>query len=176
MSEGEGRVDEEFAAIQTVFKALEPLDATSRQRVFEYIAARLAIATGGVAASRPLSSDEGGENRSEVVTAAAEGKFATLAELFDAADPKTNMDRVLVAAYWVQVCEGTESFSSYSVNHALKNLGHGVSNVTTAFDALKGQKPALVLQLRKAGTSRQARKTYKVTNAGVEAVKGMLHG
>jgi len=96
--------------------------------------------------------------------------------MFDVAGPKTNMERVLVAAYWVQVCGGADHFSGYTVNQALKDLGHGVANVTTALDSLKGQKPALVLQLRKAGTSRQARKTYKVTNAGVESVKGMLRG
>ena len=176
MKDREDGVDEEFAAIQTVFRALEPLDADSRQRVFEYIAARLAIVAASVAASTPLSGDERSESPGELGKASAQRKFATLADLVDAADPKTNIDRVLVAAYWVQVCEGAESFNSYSVNHALKDLGHGVSNVTGAFDALKGQKPALVLQLRKAGTSKQARKTYKVTNAGVEAVKGMLHG
>jgi hypothetical protein len=38
------------------------------------------------------------------------------------------------------------------------------------------QKPALVLQLKKAGKSRQARKTYKVTVAGVKAVEAMLRG
>ena len=176
MKEAENSVDGEFAAIQAVFVALEPLDSDSRQRVFEYIAARLGIAAAGVVGSRPLTGDERSESRGNVGEAPPRVEFATLAELFDAADPNTNVDRVLVAAYWVQVCEGAESFSSYSVNHALKDLGHGVSNVTGAFDALKGQKPALVLQLRKAGTSRQARKTYKVTNAGVEAVKEMLHG
>ncbi len=82
----------------------------------------------------------------------------------------------MVAAYWLQVCQGAESFVSYSVNKALKNLGHGVSNVTGAFDALRRSKPALVLQLRKAGKSRQARKTYKVTKAGVAAVEEMIDG
>ena len=176
MEEREDGVDEEFTAMQTVFRALEPLDADSRQRVVKYITARLAITAGGAGASTMVSGDERSEGPSEGAKASTQGKFATLAELFDAADPKTNIDRVLVAAYWVQVHEGAESFNSYSVNHALKDLGHGVTNVTGAFDALKGQKPALVLQLRKAGTSRQARKTYKVTNAGVEAVKGMLDG
>ena len=174
MTEVENGADLEFAAIQTVFDALKPLDADSRQRVFEYIGARLAITT---ATPRPLSSTDGrGEGADGFEEAAAQGKFETLAELFDAAGPKTNMEMVLVAAYWVQICGGVDHFNGYTVNQALKDLGHGVANVTTALDSLKGQKPALVLQLRKAGTTKQARKTYKVTNAGVESVKGMLRG
>jgi DNA-binding PadR family transcriptional regulator len=60
------------------------------------------------------------------------------------------------------------------VNTELKQLGHGVSNITRAFDALKSQKPALIMQTRKEGTSKQARKKYKVTTEGKKAVERML--
>ena len=55
----------------------------------------------------------------------------------------------------------------------LKNLGHGIPNVTKALDSLKGQSPALALQLKKAGTSQQARKTYKITVAGIKQIEAM---
>jgi hypothetical protein len=62
------------------------------------------------------------------------------------------------------------------VNKELKNLGEGILNITSALDALKAQKPALALQLKKAGKSRQARKTYKVTVAGLKFVENMIRG
>jgi hypothetical protein len=58
----------------------------------------------------------------------------------------------------------------------LKNLGQGLANITNAIDGLRNQKPALVLQLKKSGKSQQARKTYKLTVAGIKAVEVMIDG
>ena len=41
-------------------------------------------------------------------------------------------------------------------------------NITAALDDLKEVQPQLVLQLKKSGKSRQARKTYKISVAGVQ--------
>ena len=169
--------DREFAAIQSVYSALEPLEPPSRQRVFEYIAARLEISAVRGAPSSSLAADgEKGEQPTLEEGSASEREFSTFAELYEAANPQSDKDRTLVAAYWIQLCEGKESFVSYSANKALKNLGHGLSNVTVAFNALRRPKPSLILQLRKAGKNRQGRKTYKITSAGVAAVKEMVNG
>ncbi len=177
MSETEVKVDVEFAAMESVYKVLKPLEADSRQRVFEYIAARLEIsAVRGKQSSSLVGSEENEEQLELEEGSTPQHEFATLAELHDTANPRSIKERVLVAAYWLQVIEGADSFVSYSVNQALKDLGHGVSNMTGAFDALKRQTPALVLQLKKAGKSRQARKTYKLTKAGIVAVEEMIDG
>ena len=169
--------DKEFAAMRSVYEALEPLDTESRQRVFDYIGARLEISAARRVTSGPGVEAKGfREESNEEKPSPSEREFATLAELQDAASPVQDKDRVLVTAYWLQICEGGENFSAYSVNSALKELGHGVSNITNAFDALRRPKPALILQLKKAGTSRQARKTYKVTEAGIAAVRAMIDG
>ena len=171
MSESPTEPDLEFAAMRAVYDALEPLDAPSRSRVFDYIAGRFEIA----AADVKHAAEKGSQPEMEGDPPLDSG-FATLAELHDAAKPSTDKDRTLVAAYWLQVCEGADAFVSFDVNRALKDLGHGVSNITKALDLLKRQKPALVLQLRKSGKSRQARKTYKVTNAGIATVLEMTRG
>jgi hypothetical protein len=82
----------------------------------------------------------------------------------------------LVAGYWVQVCGGADSFDGFSVNRELKNLGHGLINVTVAIEGLRKQQPARALQLAKAGKSQQARKTYKLTVVGIKAVEEMISG
>ena len=171
-------MDIEFKAMRQVFEALEPLDAQSRTRVFEYMAARLEISSGNLVppASSTLSGKNDQEHQADDQGGLSPSKFGTLAELYDATSPVSAKDRVLVAACWLQVCEGAESFVGLSVNKALKDLGYGVTNVTNACDALKQQTPALVLQLKKSGTSKQARKTYKITVAGIAAVKDMIDG
>lgn len=161
--------DKEMEAIQTAFKALENLDEEGRKRGFSYLQSRLAIP--GKAILSPET-----EADAPPGLAASQSKFGSFAELSDAAQPMTNGDKVLVAGYWLQNCQSQESWDSQSANTLLKNLGHGLANITAAIDGLKAQKPALVLQLKKSGTSQQARKTYKVTVAGLNSVEAMIRG
>lgn len=169
--------DLEFAAMQGVYAALAPLDPDARARVLDYISSRLGVAKKAAI----LLHDEVDADGEEEVTKGEESavqnqSFSTFAELSDAAQPKNGPEKALVAGYWLQVCQGSESFDGFSANKELKNLGEGVGNITTAIDGLKSQKPALVLQLKKSGKSKQARKTYKVTVAGIKAVEGMING
>ncbi|MBI3185574.1 MAG: hypothetical protein HYZ28_25835 [Myxococcales bacterium] len=116
------------------------------------------------------------QTTAEEVSAGSSHGFTSFGELFDAADPETESDRVLVAAYWRQVAEGASEFASYPVNTLLKETGNTVSNITRAFDTLIAQSPRLVLQIKKAGRSKQARKTYKITREGLRRVETMLTG
>lgn len=175
MTDPQPSLDPEFAAMQAIFAALDPLEDEARSRVLAYIASRLEIdfRAKTKATGEPETADDAQaeEASSEAVGAP---KFATFAQLFDAADPKSNSDKALVAAYWFQVCQGQESFNSQEINKELKHLGHGVANITSAIDTLKAQKPALMLQTKKSGTSQQARKLYMVTAAGIKVVEGMI--
>lgn len=100
--------------------------------------------------------------------------FEHFADLYDATDPQNDADTTLVGAYWFQVVEAEGSFKGYTVNEALRNMGQGVSNITRTCDRLQAQQPALVRQMAKSGKSKQNRKTYKLTNAGVKAVEAMF--
>lgn len=160
--------DAEITAMSAVAQALEPLDEVVRQRVISWAASRF----GG---SPPaLSKLSGTERQMAPAGEAARGEFDSFAELFDAADPRSDKDRALVAAYWTQVCQSQPTFPAQTLNASLKDLGHGLSNVTVALEALKDEKPALILQLKKSGTSKQARKTYKLTVEGTRRVRQML--
>jgi len=97
-----------------------------------------------------------------------------LDELYSRATPNTEPERALVAAYWVQEVRGDGAFDAQTVNAKLKDLGHGVSNITRALDELKKRKPQLVIQIQKTGKSKRARKRYKVTSAGKGEVQRML--
>jgi hypothetical protein len=170
--------DAELAAMKDIFERLSGLEADARTRVINYVLARLDIATNSASARRRSAADEGedkaGAAHEQEQDQANAPQFSTFAELFDAARPETHAHMALVAGYWLQVCQGAESFEGFAANAELKHQGRRVDNITVAVNALKSQNPALVIQLRKAGKSRQARKTYKVTAAGIRAVEEMI--
>ena len=176
-TEPQSEPDAEFAAMHTVYSALAPLGHDARARVVSYILRRLEIDSHSVAPMRSGSiSPVASELTESLAPPETEApKYASFAELFDAAGPQSEPDRALVAGYWLQVCQGAEGFDGFSANRELKHLGEGVSNITIAFDRLKNQKPALALQLKKSGKSQQARKTYKITVAGVRAAEAMAN-
>lgn len=97
-----------------------------------------------------------------------------LAATYEAANPTTTRERVMVVTYWFQVAQGQTDVDSQSVNSELKQLGHGLKNITGAFTDLIREKPQLMLQVRKSGSTRQARKKYRLTNEGIKKVKALM--
>jgi hypothetical protein len=114
--------------------------------------------------------------RRGAVATADPGEYEDAATLYSAAAPRTEPERALVVGYWFQVHQGMKDFDSQRVNSELKNMGHGVGNITEAFSRLIERKPQYVIQTRKSGTARQARKLYRVTNEGIKRVQAMLGG
>ena len=85
------------------------------------------------------------ENSEVTEQVAVTGEFEDIASLMDACSPTTDSLKALVAGYWLQVCQGSQSFDGQSANKELKHLGHAVGNITRALGAVIDQKPALVL-------------------------------
>lgn len=162
-------LDQETQAIGQIASVIDSLGEEQRGRVIRYIVDRFSIP--GAYAKKPTAGSDLGE-----VNSHTDHEFQDLASLFAACEPNTDSLRALVGAYWIQICENSQNFDGQSVNKELKHLGHGIANITKALHALIAQKPALVLQLRKSGTTRQARKLYKITDAGVKKVKAMIAG
>lgn len=180
----------EMAAIDEIVRNLAPLPPESRQKVWRYVTdwvAKTMRGSGGDLPREPsvLSSGSSRVSAAGTVTpgpapAAGGGptieSFGTLAELFAAADPKTDADRALVAAVWLQEHDAQQEISPQTVNRELSHLGYRVLNITRAFDVLRGSKPQLVVQLRKEGSTKQARKTFKVTHEGKKVIERRLRG
>lgn len=168
---------DEISAMQAISTALESLDNNERRRVLNWTIDRFAIPVKGLAAEESTVEHE----QSDAILEPPESTYSTFAELFaaisSACDKRvTNVVGALTAGYWLQIIQGQESFTSFSANKELKDAGHSVKNITDAFGRLQKQKPQLVVQVRKKGTSRQARKLYKLTVAGVNKIKRMLDG
>lgn len=163
--------DPESSAVSAVVAALVGLQADAQQRVLRYVADRFNATLPG--APKPASASP---PKVEKEIPANTTEFADVGELVEQAAPSDGRKRALVVGYWFQVCQAQESFSGKAVNDELKSLGHPAANITTVMNGLKAKKPALIQQLSKTGKAQQARKTYRLTKAGIAAVNAMLSG
>lgn len=155
--------DTELDAMKQIAELLEPLTPEARARVLAWVMDSLAIGVGSKAAKRSsLPAAEHVEN------------FSNFAELFHAADPKAEKEKALIAAYWIQRSTAADQFGSQQLNTELKNIGYRVGNITDALSQLINERPNLVIQVAKSGSTKQARKTYKITDAGFRRVAEML--
>lgn len=174
-------MDLEIEAMGTVSKALGGLEEDARGRVIRWAAERYGVTLG--AAPRKQIGDgtggnaDGGELEDDELGGSADDGVPTwddFADLYAASGATTHPEGMLVAAYWVQVLRGQESFGSLELNNLLKDLGRGVTGTAKVMTTLIAKKPALILQLKKSGKSQQARKTYKLTDAGKKSVEQMI--
>ncbi|MEA2588718.1 MAG: hypothetical protein QOH66_1645 [Actinomycetota bacterium] len=167
----------EIEAMSAVANAVMDLEDDERNRVIRWAAERFGVTlTGGGGRRAPRSGRDDTTDddlTEEEITAEVPG-FEHFAELFAAAEPKTNEDKALVAAYWLQAIQGNDKWQSTALTKELKNLGHAMPNITDALTSNMKKKPQRIIQLQKSGNSRQARKTYKVTQEGLIYVQGML--
>jgi hypothetical protein len=165
---------DEGAVISAITKAFVGVDdPASRQRILRW--AISAYGGGMRSEGERLGGDDerqqekghGGKN----VTPSAD-----LGELIEQADPQNVDDRVLVVCYWLQENESPEGFAAQPVNNKMKDMGHKVSNITDKLSQLIAKKPAWIRQVSKSGKQRQARKKYKLTDAGKSRVASLLRG
>lgn len=162
--------DNEISAMSAIAEALSSLEDEEVVRVLRWAVDRFQPREGRLLSPLVAMQPAAESTKDEGLTS----PFESLADLFNSARPSTDAEKALVTGYWFQEHEGQTDLDAQAVNTALKHLGHGVRNITDAFSSLISQKPSLVLQVRKGGTSRQARKKYKITEAGKTEVKRML--
>ena len=164
---------EAMSAIDTAVGALEPDEQKRvlRWAVDKFGGGEVKLGTPGTGLGSAGSSNGSGESNGN-----GSGAYARIADLMDAASPDTIVDHVLVASYWFQVVKGQESFTGQEVNSELKDLGHGASNITDSYNSLINRRPPAVRQVQKTGTTKQARKRYRLTEVGIRAVNRMIGG
>jgi hypothetical protein len=173
MDEPKANALNEIAAMKVVAEALAALDEGGVRRVLRW--AHDAFAPKAVAAVEVAPAAVPAPSSNARTNSEPDGveRHETLADFYSAADPQQDSDRALVVGYWVQVIEGEGDFDSFAVNKRLKDLGYGVGNITSAFNGLISRRPQLVIQTKKSGTSKQARKLYRLTSEGQKTVERM---
>jgi len=165
-------MDKEVLAIHKILGVLGELsDDQERGRVIRFVVDRFGA---GASLAANAARGRGAGAAPEGVSGSGERKFEDFPTLFQTCSPKSGPMRALVAGYWLQVCRAQRDFDGQTANNELKDLGHRASNITKDLGALMLQRPNLVMQVRKSGTTRQARKTYRLTEAGIHAVHAIM--
>jgi hypothetical protein len=88
--------------------------------------------------------------------------------------PETMAERALMGAFTLSRGKADKTVTSQAINAELKRAGIPVPNITRAIESNLRAKPPLMMQKKKMGTTRQARKQYAITPEGVEFVEGRL--
>lgn len=164
----------ELAAMVKVEQALSDLSEEERGRVLAWAGSRYGTPAVAGKASPLIALDKSQDDSEKIDSPTKSLEVNSLAEFYDMASPSSDAEKVLVVGYWLQFKEGYQELESHKINKELKHLGHGVGNVTRALDWNKAQKPAFIVQKRKEGTTKQARKKFVVTNEGKKFVEKML--
>jgi hypothetical protein len=158
-------LDPELNVLSAISSLLIDLPEESQARIVTWITSRFG-AQGAVMMSARHA------DRSDSADQARD--FPDVATLFVAAKPLTGSEKALTVGFWLQECLHHEEWEGFAINSELKHLGHGLKNVTDALNALIDHRPQLVVQLRKSGKTKQARKRYKLTAEGVRKVRQMV--
>jgi hypothetical protein len=176
-------LDPEIKAMSAVAEALAELEEAVQGRVLRWAVERYGASVplsgqrGAARGEGPAADVDDGETdipEEQIVDEAP--AYEHLAELFADAQPRTEVDKALVAAYWIQAIQGQPSWQASVLQRELKNMGQPINNITDALTKNMRKKPPRVIQLQKSGSARQARKTYKLTREGLVYVQGMLRG
>lgn len=156
----------ELQVMAEVFKSLEKLpDNEAKARVLQWIEGKLQLPS--VAPLKPKADNKADTKSEEPLV------FDSFPDMYHAFNPKSEKEKALVGAYWLRL-GGATQFASMEVNKLLKDLGHGVANITDALSSAMSEKPALIMQVKKSGSSRQSRKQYKITDSGSKFLAARL--
>jgi hypothetical protein len=158
-----GSPERELRAMEAISRTVSELEREEAGRVL-----RWAMEVYGVAPRQKHPAPANGADGPQ--------DYGDVAELYQSVVAPTQADKVLVVSYWFQQINHQSDLDAQQVNRELKQLGHGVSNITSVFEELISRKPQLAIQTRKSGNTRQARKKYRLTREGINRVRGMLTG
>lgn len=155
----------DIKALEVILNALKGLDAPVQERVLRWAAEKLELS--------PVST-----KKATVLHRPGEGtaldRFESLADAWAAAHLITDAERALFVAAYLSKKNGQAKLTGQEINRHLKNLGHRIGSINKAIDSLQDRKPQLMVQTKKSGNTRQARKNYKVTAAGFAAAEKLL--
>ncbi len=158
-------LEPELQAMTVCFDALKDLDNSSQLRVIKWLKGKLNLGSLGQSDEEKIVATLAGDSFNN---------YPAVADFFSACNPQTEPDKVLAVATYLQTKENLSELTGLQIQKELKNLGHGVSNITVFIESLCSKKPKLMIQTRKDGKTRQAKKKYKVTIEGIKFVKAAI--
>lgn len=161
-------MDSELSAMHQVNETLKNFEKEAKTRILKWIADRNSLEEIQKILTPQLNLPEQTQNN-------INRNFESFSELFNAANPQTNEDKILVAAYWLQEIQ-KKPITTRPLNNELKLIGHWIkANIDINYDNLLKLKPSPLILLKKEGKTRQAIKIYKLTDVGKSKVLSLIN-
>lgn len=171
------------ALLDEINEAISGYDPVLKERARDLLLERAFGARAGRGAARAPGGDEGegeggeeaprrrGRPRGSGAPRRAAGSISALVERWK---PETMAERALLGAYVLARGRADRTVTSQAINAELKRNGLPVPNITRAIESNLRARPPLMVQKKKMGTTRQARKQYALTQEGVDLVESKL--
>jgi hypothetical protein len=171
------------ALLDEINEAISGYDPVLKERARDLLLERAFGARAGRGGGRAAAGDEGegaagdeaprrrGRPRGSTTTRRVTGGISSLVEAWK---PETMAERALLGAYVLARGRPDRTVTSQAINAELKRNGLPVPNITRAIESNLRARPPLMVQKKKMGTTRQARKQYALTQEGVDLVGSKL--
>jgi hypothetical protein len=177
-------LNEVKALLDEINQAISSYDPVLKEKardiLLEHAFRRAGAARSGAAdaeSAAPSGDGAGGRRRGRPRKKGAEangGGAPSLASLLERWNPSTMADKALLGAYYIAHVRGEGTVTSQAINSELKKNNLPISNITRAIEANMRPDRPLMVQEKKMGTTKQARKQYRITPEGVETVESRL--
>lgn len=166
----------ELSAINTVVDILSPLSKAEQRRALVWLEDYFDVFSEyGEGEDIAIAFADSASDNAALVSSGFESgieeKPDTFETLYNTVGPKTAIQKISCAAYWLETRENHESWKSFEVNKLLKSIDVKLSSVsgTLAIDAKKDE--PLTVTLAKSGDSIQGRKTFRLSDAGYQYIQ-----
>lgn len=164
------------ALLDEINEAISSYDPVLKERARDILLDR--AFRGSAAPAAPAAEGGTGRKRGRPRRAAAEEGEQTpgLGSLLEQWTPGTMAEKALLGAYYISHVRGEGTVTSQAINSELKRNAMPISNITRAIEANMRPDRPLMVQEKKMGNTKQARKQYSITPEGVELVERRLAG
>ena len=178
----------ELAVMNEVAKLMKPLSKNEARRVIAWLAEyfdptdadvvmgdadyeatplTITIAEAAPATQDAIDGDFAQEGAAEDPEADAEAEDPnTFQAFYGKVAPKTVIQKALTAAYWLETQDGLYSWRSHDITKILGSIDVKVNALSAALSIAEKKEEPLVELMSKSGDSMQARKTFRLTEAG----------
>ncbi len=178
-------IDPEIEAIVKSYEVIKDLDSASKKRVITWLVNKFGLSSDLPALQEGHKglpgSDSSKTGLSGFISVSPDAPlpeeltgFENAEDLFNQIATKTEPEKVLVVASYLQEKLNLQELGGRRINTELKRMNQGVKNITAAISSLTKKAPPLMSQNKKEGSSPQAKKKYHVTEEGVKKVNEAL--
>ncbi len=170
-------IDPEISAMNQVLEVFNDLEHGQRKRIVDWITARFQLIeerqTDEIKLQDTIPTTVQ-QVDAEPIDKQDLKQYKSMADLLEVSTANKVVDRILVAAAYIQGKKNVEELTSFEINSQLKKAGHGIPNISIGINRLLEKVPQLMAVTKRDGNTKQSRRKFKVTEDGLKKAKSFL--